>query len=226
MSLALAGPVPGVLVRRPWLLPIAATVTAWSAHAALRSSAPVGGHLHHAGLAVTMAVAMMGPLAVPLAAAAARTVEWRRAEAAVVAATATFAMTWALAGVALHVAGEAIVRGVGSTEAAVGLAVASALVVASPGRRERLAACASWRPVFPAAPLAGVVDASAAWTVRCLRTCWAPMALTAVDQRPATVVAASVAVVLERVVPPRRARLLGLVYVAVVAAVVASWVTP
>lgn len=215
---------PGALVRRPALAPVTLAGAAWAGYVALRVGAAPAGHAGHAAEAALMAAAMMAPLALPVAAAAARTVAWRRAGAAVAVAVAVFAALWALAGVALHVAGETAVAVADGRVVVAYLGAWCALEAASRRRAERLAACDGWRPIFPGAALAGVADASARATARGVATCWAPMAVTAVDPRPATVAAVSVLVLAERLVVPRPRWGLAVAYGLVAA--VATWTLP
>ncbi len=215
---------PGILVEVPWALPVAASAVAWALYVALRLRGGDGGHAHHLLLAGTMAVAMMAPLAVPLCASAARATEWHHAGGAVASSFATFTGVWVAAGAVMHVGTEALMTLAPGRVVASALAGWAAIEVASRRRTSRLDACAWARPVFPGARTSGAVDAAAVAARRCVGTCWAPMALTAVDQRAAVVVAVSAAVVAERVVAPRPRLVVTAVFV--VLAVVAGWTLP
>lgn len=212
----------------PVLAPIGAATLGWVAWAGL-AAAGIGGdgasHEVHAVEMGLMTVAMMGILAVPLAAAVHHRVSWTAARGAVAAAVGTFLALWAATSLALHGVVDLATLALGPVIP--WLVIGGWVIVEAPSRARarRLDGCGVSRPILPSAPLAHASLFGAAVFRRCVVTCWAPMMLAVIE--PIVAVPVTVVLAVERLVSPRPRHLIMVAYVVVGATPpVLWWVLP
>jgi hypothetical protein len=199
--------------RHPWFLPAAAAATGWlvlaTGHAGVGR---VPGHPGHALMAGAMVLAMMSPMAIGLCLASARASLWWQAASNSATALGSFLVLWWLTAVALHASADLLAAACG---AGVLCAAASAWCVAGQighGRDRALARCDVGSPIRPEHRLGD----AAAWGVvaarRCVRTCVAPMALTALHPSLPVISIVTLLLLGERLRQPRPRYLLGAAY--------------
>ena len=205
----------------PLWLPVAIAAAGWLTWSSImlagRPAKPADPLGHLLGSS-SMTLAMMGPLAIPLAATVRRSALWTAAGGAVASALGTYLGLWLAAGSALHLLADGLVAVTGTTPLAAVLALVCAADAASRGRYRRVDGCRLSRPLLPSAPRLDAARLGADAFRPCLTTCWAPMALSVVV--PATAVPLSVLLIVERALLPRPRRLLVAAHLLLAGAVV------
>jgi hypothetical protein len=183
------------------------------------------GHARHLVMIISMALAMMGPFAIPLGRAIARATLWWNAPAAVVVALLIFLGLWSMAAAGLHLIGAVLSLLITPVGAVILLTACCLGLQIGRSRPGVLAACQLTRPIHSGRHLRGAAHWAGLATAGCLRACAAPMTLTATQPSLASFAAVALLLWIERFAGrPQLRGALALGYLSIgIAMVLAIW---